>query len=306
MWIGVPDASGQFTHLRFLPAEPPTRRPRHDPTLGAPEWWRRNSEVGHRMIDAMAAEALGLDLATYQRQADDNARRIVESALRQGGTFVRLFPDTLEAVVHDGRFKNQFESNISMGAFDPDWRREVERDLFGYPLTTAGRRRPIYGYISGHADGSVPDDTVSQYGNIRVKLRASTYQRTTLTFEDSLNEYGNFDVAPVPLLQPTRLATKTPYIFSQEDAERLREQIRTVATSATPLTTDISRAANIDKLQNDLGVLYNEVQIHGGVTLDDIEEVIFPSRSGTQQSPWTIQQLIRRGIKITYLDEEAP
>jgi len=100
-----------------------------------------------------------------------------------------------------------------------------------------------------------------------------------MTFADSLdyNLQGPGQMSAVPLERPTHEAIPTR-MFAQPQRE-IRAFIKP--------TTD--------------GWEYAETQIHGGLSLGDIEEVIIPSDRTVGSV--TLRRLQEAGIKVTHLEE---
>jgi hypothetical protein len=150
---------------------------------------------------------------------------------------IRVSAEVLDHVLTDGRFKTQHETGRSGGSFSPNLRDDHEERMFGAPKT-----RPVYGYTPAQTDsGRVSYENQSIYGEISVVLKPEVAARTTLTLGDSL--YTPKPPAPV-------IAT---------DVHKVSDE-RLVAAA-----TNLGYTAP-----------YIEAQIHGGVTVDDIDHVIFP------------------------------
>lgn len=184
---------------------------------------------------------------------------------------IRVTPQTLAVVLSDGRFKTQFETKSSAGYNDPKFRAMFEAQWFGIgqglpddeAVKVTPERRPIYGYVM--VDGVRPintdkgKDMLSWYGNIQVVLKDEVRKRTTAMFGDSINDHKNG--MPSPIDNPT-WESYTPMARQGVPEEY-----------SHPLTAR-DRDVNSDKFKSKT---YAEAQIHDGVTISDIEEVIFPT-----------------------------
>ena len=163
--------------------------------------------------------------------------------------YIRVKATTIESVLNDGRFKSQFETKTSQGFLDTESpshgiRGELEERLFGYKSNTDAKNRPVYGYLS---DGDGLDESVWQYGDVAVKLKKDQVRkRTTLTHKDSLSDARDSRVARL-------FDDADERMVKIEDFGFLRAQ----------------KTAELDFLD------YFEAQYHGGITLDDIEHVVF-------------------------------
>ena len=191
----------------------------------------------------------------------------------KSSSFIRVKKGVLNRILKDGRFKSQHETLTSGGAMRPKYRRKVESDMFSYPEGLQPEKRPIYGYATQNKFGFSLDHNgnvstkanVDMYGKIRVKLKDRTRKRTTVTFGDSL---GADSYLPTPLENPTH--------------------------ESQPMWS----GGAIKKAMSDQpGVAYVELQVHGGVTLDDISRVYFPDHM--EPSEETIKLLKEKGIRWT-------
>jgi hypothetical protein len=157
---------------------------------------------------------------------------------------IRMNEDHVVGLLRDGRYKTQFESGTSGGVLSHAMRIRTEQLVFGYPEDTASADRPVYGYLAGKRDSS---ETWS-YGRVVLRMRDDVRHRSTVVFADSL---GDTSIGRWPTVAARWI----------DDADE------TVA--------DYSRHDPLDF--EDVGDVspYAEVQIHGGVELSDIEEILF-------------------------------
>lgn len=149
---------------------------------------------------------------------------------------------TAYKIVAEGRFKTQFETTSSQGAFDNDYRREAEALGFGVPENIDPRFRPVYGYYESPGTSGM-GGSVSDYGGVEFVFKLSSRNRTTITFGDSLESIVQGFTVGVPVDNFTN------------------------AGLADMNLEDFIFGSSVES--------YIEAQIHGGVTLDDIEEVRF-------------------------------
>ena len=122
-----------------------------------------------------------------------------------------------------------------------------------------------YGYL---ADKDTERDFqlsgASHYGGVMIKFkRDNVFGRTTFTADDSLAPALDFDLVPSKLSSPswTSLGQET---VSGGDRKVLKALRSAYEGEVGPI--DYCRQA---------GSLYIELQFHGELTLDDIEEVVF-------------------------------
>lgn len=175
------------------------------------------------------------ELEEWPGHIASNQQKLKEILATQPVT-INLTSDDLEKVFQDGRFKSQFETGDSEGAYNPEKRNETEAIVFGYSTrTTSPEKRPIYGSIPefGAAALARPGETGTWlYGDTRVVLKDSVRSRTTFTAGDSLGMGWNPSSVENPRLNGASLTTKKPYVG------------------------------------------YIEAQIHGGVNVSDIKELV--------------------------------
>lgn len=222
------------------------------------------------------------------KELQDEMRNRVRKAFANKKIAVRVTPKNLENILDDGRFKSQFESKSSKGNYDPTFRAGMEASWFGIPDDPSYKpqERPIYGYVAldgirpaGFGSGSIGDpatDALSQYGQIQVVLKYDVRNRTTAMFGDSLNNLTQG--VPSPVNDPD-WKSFTP-IATGHGARGLARMDR------SGLDADFRHNA------------YAEAQIHGGVSLDDVEEIVFPSNPPTALR----QKLDEKGVKWRVLN----
>lgn len=234
--------------------------------------------------DGFPATPEGADqwIATLQERLPDAVDNTIVT--------IRTPDELMDEIVADGRFKSQFESGTSGGALNPELRSEAERQLFGYePDMTQPQDRPIYGYLA-RPGGRFKDSATSQYGDIRWELKPSVRARTTWTGGDSLGK----TLIPSTLTEPSYLSLPAPSRLSPEaQAEYIAQQ------KPVEYTTHVSAPL-------DGAALYAEAQIHGGVTLDDVDAVVIPASYERYSDDHPVKQaaaaLAARGISVEYSD----
>ena len=185
----------------------------------------------------------------------------VTNAMQNGKITIGVNRVAFKSIFEDGRFKSQFESKTSGGLLDPYIRKTREKTTFDIDVNTPNKERPIYGYITDNRKTMVPGqgETINdalnnilsiwnrdamQYGEYKIILKDSVKNRTTATIGDSLRTglLGENVVEPKPDLVNMGYWTY----------------------GAPPRRVGLPDFA------------YLEAQIHGGVTIDDIETIILP------------------------------
>lgn len=165
---------------------------------------------------------------------------------------MRLDPDGLLNVLTEGRVKTQFETGSSHGGFDPELRAQREQQFFGIDLDADPTIRPVYGYLHIGGDRPTGRDGIDAYGEVQVIFRQEVRDRTTAMVGDSLDQADKG--RPSPVSDPEwRSFTPADQDIDSEMLERLERDY----------ASDEFREA-----------LYVEAQIHGGVRVEDIAEII--------------------------------
>jgi hypothetical protein len=124
----------------------------------------------------------------------------------------------------------------------------VEHTVLGIPVGARPGDRPIYGYLEGSDELGL----IRQYGDVVLRLRSDVRARTTFTFGDTLD--AATALSPSPPFAPSPLLR--PHVLSLDSTRDVL---------ASPLA---HRAV-------DARYGYIEAQIHGGVRLSDVYEVVF-------------------------------
>lgn len=207
----------------------------------------------------------------YNDAVDQHLRELAHDARPS----IAMPQEDLDQVLLDGRFKSLHETGTSGGATNVPNRERLEENVFGYPAGMPAQDRPIYGYLAS------PDEArsfvVDHYGRrsdtsvpASVKLKPDILDRSTVTFGDSLDAtVAGRDPALMPV-PAGDIDHRAASLLSQDPLEW-------------------------DSLE---GVFpYPEVQYHGGVRVEDIDEVVFgdspaPDVTGRLDAlgiPWSVQ-----------------
>lgn len=182
----------------------------------------------------------------------------------------RVTDQNLSQILRDGRFRTQHEGvQPSEGVLKSKAARaDAEALWFGIPEESDPKKRPVYGYVAVDGIGEPSkEQRLDQYGRVRVVLKDNVRKRTTVSMGDSLN--NKWRVLPSPI--------ENPNYRSYNGTLNRDGKIR-----YTP-----SSFANVD---------YAEAQIHDGVSVSDIAEVVFENEPSAALSaqlaasgvPWRI------------------
>ena len=230
--------------------------------------------------------------ARYRERLKIVEQRLLD-AMKNGDVTIAVDKDVLLKIFEDGKFKNQFDTKKSGGLLDFSRRKTAEKAVFDIDVNIPNQQRPIYGYITDNQTKVVVGmgkdtqeylDTVlslwnnrtSQYGEIKIVLKDSVKNRATATIGDSL---GRNIIGDNLLEVKPDLSNMGLYRYG--------------APTGNVGVPDFS---------------YFETQIKGGVTLDDVEAIYLPYKSGDNEfaakTVEQIEELIKasgRDIKIIEL-----
>jgi hypothetical protein len=157
----------------------------------------------------------------------------------------------------------------------------VESEAMGIPRAVSNAERPIYGSVFGDADA---------YGKIQVQLKDSVKGRTTMTLGDSFIEQNPVSISDVLSGNVTRndLAQASANISTNGVIGSNRGMFGDLKNGVEPNVV-------FERFKNSQS--YWEVQIHGGVSIDDIQSVTFSSAPKFYEED-LINQLKAKGIQI--------
>ena len=222
------------------------------------EWNKRVDKEQRSKIDQEVLEKYGSfdpeDINDYKNKVNKKLKDAVDNS----DVKVRIHNKTLEKVFESGRIKTQFESGTSSGIQNREMRLEFENKYFGYPRDTPDIERPIYGYLT--PKGTTPEkdvSTLSQYGDIVVKLKDSERGRVTFNLGDSIDQTRGGGLNPItrPVLAPSKLSDPN---------------IRSISLELF----DPAKITKTNRIKDRMGkIRYVEAHIHGGIRLSDIAEI---------------------------------
>ena len=214
----------------------------------------------NRVIWEKAAKEEGMSVEEWKWKMNEKLAQILSQCeFFSTQRFTTSGNSVVERIFESGRFKTQFDPDLrerreTGGSFTPEGRNFRENYLFGFvDDDKVYEKRPVYGYWSGETNGVLnskgsipPPNRVDGYGNVNFKIkREKAMKSATISFEDSL---GSSSVC-VPAAKPhfTMFGRTVP---------------------------KISELDGILKGVKEGG--YVESQIHGGLTLSDIESIHIP------------------------------
>lgn len=208
---------------------------------------------------------------------------------------INLNTTSLSGVAEDGRFKSAFEKSTNSKYTNSKYmehRLEVETDAMGIPGSIETTERPIYGSIFGDA---------RVYGAIEVQLKESVKTRTTMTLGDSFAQQNPVLVRDVLAGEATRNDLAQASILSSTNGNQSQGGIYALLQFGINPNDVLERFKTAQP--------YWEAQIHGGVSLSDVEKIILPNLSDgkygdfvvAKDATWSgplIDKLTAKGIQI--------
>ena len=197
-----------------------------------------------------------------KREAARSAQRL-EDYCEENPVSVRRSVVSSAKILEEGRFKTQFETGRSGGVFKPEYRREAEKKGMGVPEDIDRRMRPVYGYVHHR------ETDASVYGQVEFVMKDSVKYRTTVTVDDSLDNMhrGHAIASPMNDVGPEAFDTMGHMV-----AER--------------------------RVRDWKHLTYIEAQIHGGVTVRDVDKIIV---HGTERIPPAIARGAEKwGIEVEH------
>jgi hypothetical protein len=203
------------------------------------------------------------------RRGIDWARKRITDTTRVKVT--QTFPGFTKMLA-DGKMRTIHEGAKTSRSIDASqylaMRSNYERRVMGVP---AGEG-PVYGWVEA---GNVAD--VDSYGPFTLVLKPHTRPRTSVSFGDSMDE----SLAP---------------IWMDDVADASQERI--FEASSTLIADE-----HFPSRYNLLG--YVEAQVHGGVTLDDIAEIITTERWWSSLGSSQKEKIAQLGVKVTLFKDGA-
>lgn len=204
-----------------------------------------------------------------------------------------------EALLEDGRYKNQFETGLSNGsrtAFPGGARDGWEEALFGsayHEPATAASERPKYGALDvmHHADGGSP-----RFGSCYVVLRRHVNARCTFTWGDS--HLGPEHVGVADVFEPV--------LAAMLEAAAAGRDVLGVRLTAAELLRRVSSIGSVDEATGAIAVAgralddYIEAQVHGAIEVSsDVEAlVIDPAFEETEVGAHLRELSARHGMAL--------
>lgn len=216
----------------------------------------------------------------------------IQKALEKTKVYVQVYPDALEQIIADGRFKSAFELN-EKNLDEVEIRRSAEQLMYGYPDNHPVTQRPISGFLATSSKlGEAPLIQVYAYGSIELGLKRTVKNKASFTLNDSLTSPTPEQRGQEISWQPSALLdVNIASLVSLRDAspESIRERV--AQFSKVKNTSDI---ANIKADAYGYNY-YMEVGVHGGLSAESIDTIIYRKSSPSNS---IVQWAAANNVKI--------
>jgi hypothetical protein len=215
-----------------------------------------------KLYDAHKFHAM--ERATYPPERIESNEKQLKEILATQPVVVNITSEDFAKVIEDGRFKTQHETGDSGGTYGPEMRNEAEAVMFGYNTRrTPPQKRPVYGSIPPSGPATGP---------------GSEGSATWL--------YGDVRVV-------LNDAVKDRTTFTTNDSFGM-------AFAVSPVKNPNMRGTSMyfDKPYGS----YIEAQIHGGVQLSDIKEIVMRDMSGGTNIGAKLGKRLGIPVRVVSLD----
>ena len=229
-----------------------------------PERVAEATRMTREAIDRVALEQ-GLTPEFVEREALHQIRQWCDGC----PVTIHLSQNGAAGVLESGRYKTGYETKPEH--FEENDRRMLELRSMGVPKNWAPELRPVYAVVQvGEADGAI-------WGDIQLRLKDSVKQRSTITLGDSMAGFGTGAQVATLLTMPG---------------------VAALGNDTEMIAGAVAGEIRAGKFASE-GYNYLEVQVHGGVTLDDVEEIVIPAhRDGRPFFPTLAQKAKRKGLYV--------
>jgi len=237
-----------------------------------------------------AERVSGMSREEFEAELTSRVSKYLADSLKDGSLSMRMPGSGLrELIAGDGRFKNQFETGRSQAYFDPSFRRALEEGL-GVDETVEGALRPKYGYVEGTIwDEAETRNILQGYGDVNVRFKDEVADRTTVSFGDTLDDRV-FGVRISDLRD------------GSVDPERLGNAIEEFSIANVWLENETNLNSGGESI-------YAELQFHGILGLEDVDEIVFTTgtkKFETREEADAFFKVIQdAGITLKFGDVEA-
>jgi len=198
-----------------------------------------------------AADNQGMDVESARERINEELTRLTEDATVR----MRLGSTTLQKIIEgDGEFKTQHHDEIetSGGLYDVERREKLEAAKMGVDAGSDPSQKPKYGYLSETDSIGKESFHLDGYGSVSVEFSDDVRERTTFQGGDSLDYSAEL---------PDPASSEVPQPLNNPGEKALDPK-------RTNMIEYLSEKESVNELNT-----YTEAQIHGGLTLDDVEVI---------------------------------
>lgn len=220
---------------------------------------RFHADHARQFVDDLHNEG---SMFTKRPESETNLTFVIADAVSKANPRIRVPGNVIEAVLKEGRFKNQFETGTSKGMLSTSHRKAATKKMFG-ATGLAPSDYEIYGYIQDDLYDDISEGGPAQYGSTVVTLKKEMMDRMTYTVGDSLDMCSGGYAVPSSVKNPVpswnyRYSDYAEKLYSKSAMKRLDGEDLKI--------TDIIQTMRQS---------YLEAQYHGGVTLADMDSIVF-------------------------------
>lgn len=250
-------------------------------TQERPKTLRNYEQHKEEWLDANVPESF--------KEVEAQIAKDMEELFENSSFNMRFKSRNIDALIDSGRFKNQFETKTSGGTLSAKHRRTASKKLFGTETKgVPGRALEKYGYL-GYKDINLDylaGDDLGQYGDVIVSFdKKKVADRVTYTVCDSLGPAVKNQTIAGDVMHPGFAGIK---------------QENVIDLYSNDISQDVFKKS-INKINEAFDSRYIELQYHGDLTLDDVEQMAFKTKPSNE----VIEQLKEHDIKVLYKDERG-
>jgi len=196
----------------------------------------------------------------FFRDYEDKVTEMQEEIIDTSKIFTNTDPESALQILKDGRIKNQFETGKSHGALSNETRVEHEYYALGVPKDTPPQYRPVYGWwaLDREQAREVNKAVADGYGEITLQMKPTVKWRSTFTDGDSLGAVPGYHMV-------WGVGNMGKYNVPETTAHDLMAYLEGTTLSFFPPSAKAFHSGS-----------YTEAQIHGGVSLKEVERVYIP------------------------------
>lgn len=186
----------------------------------------------------------------------------MQKLANDGVPAMRVKSTKLNEIFNDGRFRTQHDNTgFSGGYFDPEYRKNISKKMFGWEEEPKATDFEKYGYLSSKdTNKAYISNVAGNYGDVLIEFKDEVKDRTTLTFGDSLDDF--YGKSPIPT--PMRDVDISTAMFPSDGNDFLDFSEDLAAGKIDDAVLDVLDYSD---------VYYIELQYHGELTLADIKKV---------------------------------